>query len=256
MFVPPLGLPDGEAPEQVERAPATALFLDRARAIGRLEAPLDGRIASEVARLCARLDGLPLAIELAAARTRILSLSEILARLDDHGGRVLRRADGPVRQRSLEVVLDWSLSLLSPDERRLLTGCAICPGSFDLDLAAAIAAIDHPEAALDRLVAYGLAAAEDAPVGVARFRVLETVRLVLRDRLGATAEAPRRRHAHAVARRVADQDARLESRESRQARARLELDLDDLGVAVESSVTDTIPVRLWISSAVRSRTGS
>ena len=114
---------------------AVVLFTERARAV----APgfgLDAGNSAAVAALCARLDGIPLALELAAARLRVLSAQQLLERLVEHS-RVLRSdsAVAPPRHRSLESLIDWSYGLCSSEERTLWARLAVFPGSFDVEAA-------------------------------------------------------------------------------------------------------------------------
>jgi len=133
--VPPLSLPDVLDPGEVGRHDAVRLFVERARSVvPTLE--LDEKNARTIARLCRRLDGMPLAIELAAARARVLSLEQISARLDDAlgllstGGRT-----APPRQRTLRAMMDWSFGLLSEKERALFCRLSVFSGSFSLPAA-------------------------------------------------------------------------------------------------------------------------
>ena len=125
-------------PKSVMASGAGRLFIERARSVGRLRRRLDAETAAQVTELCRRLDGLPLAIELAAARTRIISPGEMLEHLAALDVTVLRRSDGDTRHRSLDAVLDWTLGLLSEAERSVLTACAACTGTFGIPLVAAI----------------------------------------------------------------------------------------------------------------------
>ncbi len=157
--------------------PAVELFRQRARA-----ARPDVRLPDDVvARLCERLDGLPLAIELAAARVRTLSVEEIERHLDARFA-LLRSGDAaaPDRHRTLEAVIEWSWNLLTASQRELWRRLAILPDGFGADAAAAIG---RPRAGsvldvlddVDGLVTQSLLAVTDHS-GVARYRMLETVR--------------------------------------------------------------------------------
>ncbi|MGH2453760.1 MAG: ATP-binding protein, partial [bacterium] len=134
--VPPLSLPAAEEPPTAAgsvRSPAVRLFLDRARSV--LPAfQLGEEHAAIVVQICRRLDGIPLALELAAARVRVLSLEQILERLDDRF-RLLRTGDPTAhpRQRSLQATLDWSHHGLAETEKVLFRRLATFPGSFTLE---------------------------------------------------------------------------------------------------------------------------
>ena len=208
--VPPLGLPgSGSLPplEAAARAEAVALFVDRARAV-RPDFALTARTAPAVARICARLDGLPLAVELAAARVRVLPVEQLLARLEDRfrlltGGSRTALA----RQQTLRAAVDWSYDLLTADERALFARLSVFAGGCTLEAAEQVgggAGLEAPDVLdrLTRLVDQSLVVAEGQPDGTARFRLLETLRQYAGERLEASggADAIRGRHAaHAVA---------------------------------------------------------
>ena len=226
--VAPLQLPTADTPDAVEASPAGGLFLARCRAIGRLEA-MDPPTATLVARLVRRLDGLPLALELAAARTRVLSPGEILRRLEAHDVSLLARSSGDLRHRSLAEVLDWSISLLSPEDRGVLSSIASSTGRFDVALAEALVPGQDVLGALDTLVAYGLIVPEGEHAGAARFRLLETVRAAVAD---ADDPKPRRRHAEEMLRRAERLAGEIEGPDSVEALAGLDADAENLLAAV------------------------
>ncbi|WP_295120654.1 BTAD domain-containing putative transcriptional regulator [uncultured Leifsonia sp.] len=156
--------------------PAARLFAERARAArpGVVLPP------EAVARLCERLDGLPLAIELAAARTRSLSVEEIARRL---GNRFALLTGGdrtaPERHRTLFAVIDWSWNLLGASEQSLMRRLSVFPDGFSTDAAEAVAGTGGASVLddLDALVAQSLVTvSEDAATGILRYRMLETVR--------------------------------------------------------------------------------
>ena len=132
--LPPLALPGPEDPCPAE---AVTLFVERARQIDS-DLALDGEAGAAVARLVQRLDGMPLAIELAAARVEALGLGQLLDRLDD---RLLVSANraAPARQRSLDAAVDWSYQLLTAPEQRVFRNLSVFPGPFGLDAAEAAA---------------------------------------------------------------------------------------------------------------------
>ena len=194
-----LPLPEAEAGlDELERTDATRLFIERAAAVGapqRFEAA-DARPITEI---CRRLDGIPLAIELAAARVVALSPSEIAGLLDERfrlltGG---RRA-AIERHHTLRAAVDWSYSLLGDTERLVFDRLGVFPATFDAEAAIAVAG-DGVEAwdvidALSSLVAKSMLVADRTPSGVTRYQMLETLRQYARERLD-TADAARRRHA-------------------------------------------------------------
>jgi predicted ATPase/DNA-binding winged helix-turn-helix (wHTH) protein len=201
--VPSLAVPaeDTEDTEQLLRHGAVRLFVARARAADPHFSP-DSRIAAAVARICRRLDGIPLAIELAAARGGVLGIPEIAARLDDRfhlltGG---HRTALP-RHQTLRATLDWSYELLPEPERVMLRRLAIFAGGFTLTVASAVAASAEFAASdvvdgIANLVAKSLVAA-DVGGAIARYRLLETTRAYALEKLFESGEIERiaRRHA-------------------------------------------------------------
>jgi predicted ATPase len=159
-------------------SPATDLFVARARAV-RPSVRLDPEV---VARLCGTLDGLPLAIELAAARVRTMSVEEIEARLE-HRFALLRSGDrsSPERHRTLHAVIAWSWNLLDAPQQVTLRRKCRFPAGFTLAAAEVVAAgpeVDDVAAAVDGLVGQSLLTVlEDEGGGIGmRYRMLETVR--------------------------------------------------------------------------------
>lgn len=181
------------------RAPAVQLFLDRARAADPA-ADLPATEVAAVATLCARLDGLPLAIELAAARLPGTTVSELSGNLQDRFGlfTVGRRTDS--RHHSLRAVVDWSYEQLTPAEQALFGQLSVFGGSFDAAAARAVAArrddAGEVTRTLLRLVDCSLITA-DLEGGVTRYRLLETLRSYGLERLSehAKLDAARARHA-------------------------------------------------------------
>ncbi|MFL5863075.1 MAG: ATP-binding protein [Solirubrobacteraceae bacterium] len=194
--VPSLDIPDAAqplGPRELLRYEAVQLFAER----GAAAAPgfaLDEENAVAIARICLRLDGLPLALELAAGRLGALGPAAIAERLDDRF-RVLRSAShaAPTRQQTLTATLEWSHDLLEPDERTLFRRLAVFAGGFELDAVEKVCAggnLDVPGIAdvLARLVEKSLVAAEEGFCGEHRYHLLETVRLYARQRLDGAGE--------------------------------------------------------------------
>ncbi|GAA3432648.1 ATP-binding protein [Kutzneria kofuensis] len=203
--VPPLPLPDPERPPQRGKLvgnEAIHLFVERATLVRPGFDVTTGNHAT-LARICRRLDGLPLAIELAAARLRALSPEQILARLDDRF-RLLRGGSRVVlpRHQTLRAVVDWSYQLCSPPEQALWARVSVFAGGFDLDAAEAVCAGDGiaRDGVLDLvagLVDESILIKEDADQALpVRYRLLETIAHYGRDVLRAAGgEAVlRRRH--------------------------------------------------------------
>jgi predicted ATPase/DNA-binding CsgD family transcriptional regulator len=160
--------------------PAVALFIARARAVDP-ELALDAESVDLIARICRRLEGIPLAIELAAARSRVFSPRALLSRLDQrldvltHGAR-----DLPQRQQSLQAALDWSYELLTPEEQRLLRRAAVFAGSFTLESAEAVCNADRTidtdvADGLEALLDHSLLRVERTAEGDTRFGMLDTI---------------------------------------------------------------------------------
>jgi predicted ATPase/DNA-binding NarL/FixJ family response regulator len=189
LAVPPLSAEtgSGELPE------AVSLLVARARAADdtfRLR-PQDVEAASD---LCRALDGLPLAIELAATRLRVLSIEELTGRLSSRFALLRGGSRTSVgRQRTLRAVVDWSYELCTPDQRDLWSALSVFSGPFDLAAATAVAESPDILDALDELVAQSIV---DADPESRRFRMLETIRSYGRDRAEEEGRWPRltRRH--------------------------------------------------------------
>jgi non-specific serine/threonine protein kinase len=184
------------------RYAAVRLFADRAVSV-RPEFALSPETATAVAQICARLDGIPLAIELAAARTRVLPPRQLLERLEDRF-RLLTGGSRTAleRHRTLRATVDWSYDLLDERERRVFARLSVFVGGWTLEAAEAVAAgggIAPADVldALSRLVETSLVTFAEQPDGAARYRLLETLRLYGRQELAASGEeaAVRERHA-------------------------------------------------------------
>jgi predicted ATPase/class 3 adenylate cyclase len=204
-LVRPLPLPDPTRPEleSLTTCESVMLFVERAAAVrGGFTITEDN--AAAVAEITTRLDGLPLAIELAASRIKLLSPQALLERLERRlpiltGG----ARDLPERQRTLRSAIEWSHDLLEPEEQRLLARLAAFRGGWTLEAAEAVCG---PEMGIDvvdvlaSLVDKSLVRQHETPDGNVRFRMLETIHEFAAERLGASGEedAVRRRHAEYV----------------------------------------------------------
>jgi len=203
--VPPLALPDLQqlpALPELAQVPAVQLYLERARAQGAgLE--LTQENAAAVAELCVRLDGLPLALELAAARTPLLSPVMILERLGQRLALLAWKAqDLPARQQTLAVALTWSYELLQEAEQALFRRLAVFAGGFTLEAAEAVAAGSGAAgvSALDglaTLVSGSLVVSEPAEGSARRYRLLESMRAYVLERLAEQDEFAMVHRAHA-----------------------------------------------------------
>ncbi|MFB7823072.1 BTAD domain-containing putative transcriptional regulator [Streptomyces hydrogenans] len=211
--VPPLPRPEASErpdPQDVGRFGAVELFVARATAAAPGFA-LDATTAAAVVAICRRLDGIPLALEMAATRVRALGVREVAARLDDRFRLLAVGArDAPARQRTLRSVLDWSWDLLGPGERAVLRRLAVHADGCVLDAAEEVCApvADAPDAVeavdpadvpdlLARLVDASLVvAAPDGTDGGVRYRLLESVAAYGEDRLREAGETDAVRGAH------------------------------------------------------------
>ena len=193
--VPSMGTPaDGDDAEAIRASEAVRLLEDRAAAHG---APLalEESVAKVAGRICRRLDGIPLAVELAAARLRVMPPAELDARLDERfalltGG---SRTALP-RQQTLRAMVDWSWELLTSAERAVLARLSVFAGGFDLGAAEVVAAgLDVPRGEvaghLGVLVDKSLVQFGDADAGLSRYRLLDTVRQYAASRLDAQSPA-------------------------------------------------------------------
>jgi predicted ATPase/DNA-binding CsgD family transcriptional regulator len=203
--VPPLGLPPADAsPTDLATSEAIRLFAARAAA-ARPGFTLNDVNAAPVASLCRALDGIPLAIELAAARVRALSVEQIASRLSDRF-QLLDSGDrtAPPRQRTLRGTVDWSYELLSADEQTLLRRLAVFAG-WNLDMAEQVCSDERIPAddvlgLLISLIDKSLVVLDREVAGDARYRLLDTIREYALARLAESAEEPglRRRHRDCV----------------------------------------------------------
>lgn len=204
--VEPLASPppsSGGSIEKITAYPAVTLFTERARAIN-AAFQLGPANAAQVAELCRRLDGLPLALELAAARSRTLSPGEILARLESWKGLLAAGArDAPERHRTLRATLDWSYELVDEREGVLFRRLGVFAGGFTLEAAEAVAngygdlgvdVVDGMASLVDKSLVQVVPGFGDET----RYTLLETVSEFARDKLAEHDELERTRRAHAA----------------------------------------------------------
>jgi predicted ATPase len=245
--VVPLAVPEGDAgPGEIESSPAVRLLRDRAGAVRRdLAAPYqpDGRTLATMARVCRALDGMPLAIELAAARLRTMSVEQLASRLDDRfrlltGG---SRTALP-RHRTLRAVVDWSWELLTDAERTVLRRLAVFSGGASLEAAERVCADGEqvePEQVLELLTALAeksllVAAGDSAP----RYRMTGTIREYAGQRLAEAGESDLARDAHLryFTELTQTADPHLRRAEQLAWLATLEAEHDNIGAAMRGAL--------------------
>ena len=196
--IPPLGLPESPDRASVERSDSGSLFVRRARQIDP-SFELDDDNASIVAKIVERLDGLALAIELAAARIRLFGvgglLTELEGRLADLAGGYV---DAPDRHRTLHAAVDWSYELLSPTEQAVLRTASVFVGGFSLEAIRAVCGPDgdDPAIAVESLIDKSLVGST-VDAGTIRFSMLEAIRAFCHRRLDELGETEGIRRAHA-----------------------------------------------------------
>jgi predicted ATPase/class 3 adenylate cyclase len=198
--VPSLSLPDpAHLPEiaSLSQYESVALFVDRARAVKADFAVTDAN-APAIAEICVKLDGLPLAIELAAARAKLLSPQALLGRLEQRFDLLIGGPrDMPARQQTLRATIDWSYGLLGPDEQTLFARLAVFASGCTLEAAEAVCGADGLLTGLSALIDNNLLRQEEQPDGEPRFTMLETIRAYALERLDELGEGEEvaRRHA-------------------------------------------------------------
>jgi predicted ATPase/DNA-binding SARP family transcriptional activator len=237
----PLALPDREATENstaLAEVPAVALFCERARAHDP-RFRLERANACAVAEICRRLDGLPLAIELAAARCGLLSPGEIAERLGDTLG-VLRAGtrDAPARQQTLRATIDWSHDLLDDAEKHCFARFAVFAGGATVAAAQAVTGAELD--VLDDLLSKSLLARRRTPARHERLVMLETIRAYADERLASAVDVDDVRESHyryylALAQRHGTERA-LWGADAREHLARLDAEIDNLHAALRWAV--------------------
>jgi predicted ATPase/transcriptional regulator with XRE-family HTH domain len=244
--VPPLGLPDLHQPLSAERITDTAamrLFVERARAVDNTLVLTESNAAT-IARICIDVDGIPLALELAAARARVLTLEQLAERLGYDSG-VLGGVDraGLPQHQTIRATIDWSHDLLCEQERVLLRRLSVFAGGWTLDTAEKVCSGAGIEAAdvldlLTQLVDRSMALV-DAQGAVARYRLLQPIRQYALEQLESSGEATtyRRRHAAALLELAGTGDTDPSGPDEIAALDRLEAEHDNLRAALRWALT-------------------
>ncbi len=199
-LVEPLALPEADASAgEIESSPAVQLLRDRASAV-RKDLAADAHTLSTMVRICRALDGMPLAIELAAARLRTMSIDQLAYRLDDRFGLLTSGSRTALpRHKTLRAVVDWSWELLTDAERMALRRLSVFSGGASLEAAERVCAGDavEQEQVLELLTALAeksllVAEGDSAP----RYRMIGTIKEYAGDRLAEATESDLARHAH------------------------------------------------------------
>jgi len=216
---------------------AVSLFVERAQAVSPRFSVANAEEAAAVLEICRRLDGIPLAIELAASRISSMTVGEIRDRLDHRFKLLVGSRRGLGRHQTLRHAVTWSYDLLGDTEKALLQRCSVFAGGFDLESVCAVAGADEPDDyqvldLLDALVRKSLLVA-DRSSGRTRFSMLETIRQFAEEQLVARGEASQIRAAHSryFAGREADIMARWDSPRQREAYAWFTIELANLRTA-------------------------
>jgi predicted ATPase/class 3 adenylate cyclase len=238
-----LSLPETVDVAEVGASDAVRLFEERALAV-RPGFVIDASDATAVAEICRRLDGIPLAIELAAARVASMSPRDIATRLDERfrlltGG----RRTAVERHQTLRATVDWSYSMLEDHDRTVFDRLGVFTGGFDVASAEAVVSGDGVEAwdvvdGLSDLVAKSMISTEVGPAGATRYQMLETMRHYAREQLDAHDDADRwrRRHAERFAEFADDAGPAIRGPDELVWRHRLAAELDNLRSAVTWSL--------------------
>src|SRR5680860_567518 len=237
--VPPLTLPAREdAVEAMGASGAVQLFVQRARMV-RPDFALTAENADDVAEICWRLDGLPLAVELAAARVKLLGTRALRTRLDQSLEMTAPHLGQPGRQRTLRAAIEWSYALLPAPQQYAFRQLGAFSGDFALSAVESVVSdgVD-PLTHVAELVDVSLAQVFDGPDGEPRVRLLQTISAYARDQVVAASEigGAARRHAEHYLALAATEQPRLRGEDYLGARDRLEVDLDNLRAALAWSL--------------------
>jgi len=238
--VPPLAGPHDDTLGGIAASAAVNLFVRQAGLVRR-GFTLTANNAEAVAAICRRLDGLPLAIELAASRTKLLSPRALLSRLGDSLDLAATEVDRPSRQQTVRATIAWSHDLLSPDLQRVFRRMGLFAGGCDLDAVAVVAVADtdagavlDPLQAVSDLFDLSLVTVTDTPEGDIRVAMLETIHNYARDQLVQSGEqhAAHRRHAEYYVEVAEQANAGLRGSHPLLWLDRLEIEHDNLEVAL------------------------
>src|SRR5215813_11371581 len=253
----PLTLPvmDGSSVEDIRQSEAVSLFQQRAATL-RPDFRLADDILPVVAEICVRLDGLPLAIELAAARCKLLSPQALLARLGSRLNTLTSGSrDAPARQQTLRSTIEWSYNLLDDGEKILFARLAVFRGGRSLDAIEAICAENLPIDALNglaSLVDKNLVQRKEASGGEPRFFILETLHEFAWEKLNESGEAAimRRRHADYFLALVERAEPELHLAQQQRWFQLLETERENLRLALKWSLQGDIALGLRLAGAL------
>ncbi|WP_421693591.1 tetratricopeptide repeat protein [Aestuariivirga sp.] len=251
----PLALPDvsqGLKPAQLMRYDGILMFVERVRAF-QPDFTLTADIASALVEVCQRLDGLPLAIELAASRIRMIDPETLLRRLQTGQERLLSSANAVTeRHRSLRNAIGWSFNLLDPEERLLITRLSVFAGGFDLESAVALnSSVDGGDQVVELINSLGRKSLlqRTGSRSSSRIRMLETVREFALEQLAASGDlaAVSNQHLDHVSTLVAAAAERLTGPHQREAAARIQAEMDNVRAALDYAIHSR---RLEAASAI------
>ncbi|MGW4336469.1 protein kinase domain-containing protein [Rhodococcus koreensis] len=255
LLIPPLPVPDPDhLPKGLPRNDAVTLFVERGvAAVPGFELTEDNKVT--IARICQRLDGLPLPIELAAARLRAMTPDQILQRLTDRYLLLTRGSrDAPSRQQTLRMCIDWSYDLCTPVEQRMWAQLSVFAGTFELEAAEQVCDGDDVDDLLDTvtfLVDKSILTREESGAAV-RFRMLETVRAYGREKAqesGVYTEL-RRRHRDWCDRLAVEAESEWISSRQLPLIAKLSRELPNIREALDFCVSDSPDVGVRIAAAL------